>query len=121
MIDKEDEFKEYLRTTGVNGGFKVFVKGFPNGRLHPFIQRGGFEHKSRSFVMLNFQGDYRPDYGRKKPEIRLSRFSQCTLQVFDVIHRRAQSLWTGFTCYAWLTRMICRMWRRAEPAVWLRK
>ena len=65
MIDKEDEFKEYLRTTGVNGGFQVFVKGFPNGRLHPFIQRGGSEHKSRSFVMLNFQGDYRPDYGRK--------------------------------------------------------
>ena len=76
MIDKEDEFKEYIRTTGVNGGFQVFVKGFPNGRLHPFIQRGGSEQESRSFVMLNFQGNYRPDYGRKKPEIRLSRFSQ---------------------------------------------
>lgn len=63
--DLERSLHEYLKTTGINGGFLVAVRGFPNGRLHQFIQRGGSEHKSRSFLILNFERNYVPDYGRK--------------------------------------------------------
>jgi hypothetical protein len=61
----ENGFREYLKTTGINGGFLISVDGFPNGRLHQFIQRGGSEDKSRSFVIVNFNKNYTPDYGRK--------------------------------------------------------
>jgi hypothetical protein len=62
---EEEHFKEYLKTTGINGGFMVAVGGFPNGRLQQFIQRGGSEDKSRTFVVINFNRRYVPDYGRK--------------------------------------------------------
>jgi len=53
------------RLIQTNGGFRVAVREYPNGRLHSFIQRGGSEDKSRSFVLFDFQGPYKPDYGRK--------------------------------------------------------
>ncbi len=49
----------------VNGGFLVAVRDFPTGRRKSFLHRSGAEHKSRTFVLLNFGGDYKPDYGRK--------------------------------------------------------
>ncbi len=49
----------------VNGGFVVAVRDFPTGRKKSFLHRSGAEHKSRTFVLLNFSGDYKPDYGRK--------------------------------------------------------
>ena len=49
----------------VNGGFQVAVRNYPNGRRHAFLHRSGAEHKSRTYVILNFHGDYKPDYGRK--------------------------------------------------------
>jgi hypothetical protein len=61
----ESDLREYLKVTGVNGGFLLAVQGFPNGRLQQFLQRGGSEDKSRTFVLINFNGNYVPDYGRK--------------------------------------------------------
>lgn len=49
----------------INGGFLVSVRDFPTGRRKSFLHRSGAEHKSRTFVLLNFAGDYKPDYGRK--------------------------------------------------------
>jgi len=49
----------------VNAGFQIGVKDYPNGPRHGWIHRGGSEHRSRTFVVLNFRGDYKPDYGRK--------------------------------------------------------
>lgn len=49
----------------VNAGFQVGVKDYPNGPRHNFFHRHGSEHRSRTFVVLNFRGDYKPDYGRK--------------------------------------------------------
>lgn len=49
----------------VNGGFLVGVRDFPTGRRKSFLHRSGAEHKSRTFVCINFSGDYKPDYGRK--------------------------------------------------------
>lgn len=49
----------------VNAGFQVAVKNYPNGRRQQFIQRGGSEQKSRTYVVLNFRKGYKPDYGRK--------------------------------------------------------
>ncbi len=49
----------------INGGFQIAVRGYPNGRRHSFLHRSGAEDKSRTYVVLNFSGDYKPDYGRK--------------------------------------------------------
>lgn len=49
----------------INGGFLVAVRDFPTGRRKTFLHRSGAEHKSRTFVVLNLKGDYKPDYGRK--------------------------------------------------------
>jgi hypothetical protein len=64
-VGLEADLREYLKVTGINGGFLVAVQGFPNGRLQQFIQRGGSEDKSRTFVVINFNAKYVPDYGRK--------------------------------------------------------
>lgn len=49
----------------VNGGFLVSVREFPTGRRKQFLHRSGAEHKSRTFVVVDFGNDYKPDYGRK--------------------------------------------------------
>jgi hypothetical protein len=58
----------------INGGLKIFVKEFPNGRIHSFLHRSGAEHKSRTFVLLNFGGKYKPDYGRKNISDEVRKF-----------------------------------------------
>jgi hypothetical protein len=58
----------------VNAGFQVGVKDYPNGPRHNFFHRHGSEHRSRTFVVLNFHGDYKPDYGRKNVAAEVKPF-----------------------------------------------
>ncbi|MBA3842811.1 MAG: hypothetical protein H0X39_09380 [Actinobacteria bacterium] len=60
-----DEAFPQIDLIQVNGGFQIAVREYPNGRRHSFLHRSGAEDKSRTFVIFNFRGDYKPDYGRK--------------------------------------------------------
>ena len=65
LPENADASDQSMNLVQVNGGFLVAVKDFPTGRRKSFLHRSGAEHKSRTFVLLNFSGDYKPDYGRK--------------------------------------------------------
>jgi hypothetical protein len=63
-LPQDDPELEY-ELVQTNAGFQIAVRDFPNGRRHSFLHRSGAEDKSRTYILLDFSGPYKPDYGRK--------------------------------------------------------
>jgi len=97
-LDQDDDERTIDDIIQINGGFQIAVREYPNGRRHAFLQRSGAEDKSRSYVVLNFGGPYKPDYGRKNlsHEVRPFVNDFCkALMAFATQKDRKEKLKTG--------------------------
>ena len=100
LLGLESDPGDYPRSTlqQLNGGFQLAVKDYPTGRRHSFLHRSGAEDKSRTYLVLNFRGDYKPDYGRKNiaDEVRPFVLELCKKLIsFATSRERKQNLKTG--------------------------
>lgn len=89
------------------GGFHVGVKQFPNGKRQSFIHRKGAEEKSRAFFVIDFSGDYKPDYGRKTLSVECHDFVRDICKEFikysskfkENFEKSPQNSTRGITCF----------------------